>query len=59
VIGEQLVRDANIIVLDEPTSGVDSAIALDITRLLKRMCMEEGKTVLASFHLPSSQMFKM
>eukprot|EP00466_Bigelowiella_natans_P002149 jgi/Bigna1/90399/estExt_fgenesh1_pg.C_690077 len=57
VIGEQLVRDAEIIVLDEPTSGVDSAIALEITILLKELC-KRGKTVFASFHLPSSQMFQ-
>lgn len=43
--------------MDEPTSGLDSFTAVRICKLLKKLAREQGKTICATIHQPSSQAF--
>ena len=48
-IARTLVHDPDIIIFDEPTTGLDVAAAEAILRLIER-CREQGKTVVVSTH---------
>jgi len=43
--------------LDEPTTGLDSVNALRVGKLLKALANEQGRTVLCTIHSPSSELF--
>jgi ATP-binding cassette, subfamily G (WHITE), eye pigment precursor transporter len=53
-IGVELITDPSVILLDEPTSGLDSFMTLKICKLLKKLAHDQGKTVIATIHQPSS-----
>jgi len=53
-IGRELICDPGFIVLDEPISGLDSYMALEVIRILKKLC-QKGKTVITTMHQPSSE----
>ncbi|XP_052269377.1 uncharacterized protein LOC127870861 isoform X3 [Dreissena polymorpha] len=53
----ELLRDPAIIFLDEPTTGLDSSTSASLMSLLKAYAVQERKTVIASIHQPSSQIF--
>jgi ABC-type multidrug transport system ATPase subunit len=48
-----LVHNPQLIILDEPTNGLDPQGIADIRNLIKYLSKEEGKTVLVSSHLLS------
>ena len=52
-IGIALLHDPKLIILDEPTNGLDPQGIADIRQLIKSLSKEEGKTVLVSSHLLS------
>lgn len=56
-IGVELITDPRVILLDEPTSGLDSFTAVRICKILKKLAREQGKTICATIHQPSSQAF--
>ncbi|XP_046351559.2 ABC transporter G family member 22-like [Haliotis rufescens] len=58
-IGCELLMDPDIMLLDEPTTGLDSSTACDLMTLLKRYTSDYNKTVLVTIHQPSSRMFYM
>ncbi len=45
-----LVSDAPLLILDEPTLGLDVESSLEIRRLLQTIVEEEGKTILLTTH---------
>lgn len=45
-----LAQEAPIILLDEPTNHLDVAHALETLNLVRRLCDEEGKTVVTVLH---------
>ncbi|XP_067673746.1 uncharacterized protein [Haliotis asinina] len=58
-IGCELLMDPDVMLLDEPTTGLDASTACDLMSLLKRYTCDYNKTVLVSIHQPSSRMYYM
>lgn len=52
MIARGLAQDTPILILDEPTSHLDIKYKLDVLMTLKRLCVEEGKTVICTLHEP-------
>ncbi len=52
-IGIALVHNPSLIILDEPTNGLDPQGIADIRHLIQYLAKEEGKTVFVSSHLLS------
>ena len=48
-----LVHNPNLIILDEPTNGLDPQGIADIRALIQHLAKEEGKTIFVSSHLLS------
>ena len=48
-IGVEMVTDPSLLILDEPTSSLDSFNALKIVKMLKRYA-RQGKTIIATIH---------
>jgi ribose transport system ATP-binding protein len=46
VIGKWLMRDPQVLLLDDPTKGVDVGTKAEFYALLTRLCSEDGKTIL-------------
>ena len=53
-IGVELITDPKVILLDDPTSGLDSFTAVKICSILKKLARDQGKTICATIHQPSS-----
>ena len=58
-IAMELVSNPSVLFLDEPTSGLDTYTAYRITALLRRLAKRHGRTVVATLHQPSSEIFHM
>ncbi|KAG8370990.1 hypothetical protein BUALT_Bualt13G0040600 [Buddleja alternifolia] len=54
---EILIRP-RILLLDEPTSGIDSAAAFFVIKAIKNLAWD-GRTVISSIHQPSSEVFAL
>jgi ABC-type multidrug transport system ATPase subunit len=52
-IGIALLHNPSLIILDEPTNGLDPQGISDIRNLIQHLSKEEGKTVLVSSHILS------
>ncbi|KAJ1801592.1 hypothetical protein LPJ59_000157 [Coemansia sp. RSA 2399] len=55
-IGIELVTDPSILVLDEPSSGLDSSSAEMVVKLIKEMSRERSLTTLMTIHQPGAEM---
>ncbi|KAJ1725983.1 hypothetical protein LPJ61_005503 [Coemansia biformis] len=55
-IGAELVTDPSILVLDEPSSGLDSSSAEMVISLTKEMSHERNLCTLMTIHQPSAEM---
>lgn len=58
LIAAELVLSREIIILDEPTSDLDSHLALNLILFLKKMAHEKNITVILTIHQPSDQIFQ-
>jgi ABC-type multidrug transport system ATPase subunit/ABC-type multidrug transport system permease subunit len=58
-IALELVSNPSVLILDEPTSGLDSYTAFRIMVLLRRLAHKYGRTVIATLHQPSSEIFHL
>ncbi|MEZ5071434.1 MAG: ATP-binding cassette domain-containing protein [Bacteroidales bacterium] len=56
-IALELVREPQILFVDEPTSGLSSTDSENVVALLKEQAMK-GKLVIANIHQPSSDLFR-
>lgn len=56
-IGVQLLSRPKILFLDEPTSGLDSSTSVSILKLLEKLTLENGTTIITTIHQPSDAMF--
>jgi len=50
-IAAALLHDPELVILDEPMSGLDPPAVAFVRRLIRDLCREEGKTVLLSSHV--------
>ena len=50
-IADALIKNASVLVLDEPTSGIDPKGAEEILELIKQLSKQNGITVIMSSHL--------
>eukprot|EP00347_Sterkiella_histriomuscorum_P004140 403361602 len=57
-IGVELITDPSMIILDEPSSGLDSFKATQICKLLSKIAKQGGKTIISTIHQPSSESFR-
>jgi ABC-type multidrug transport system ATPase subunit len=55
-IGYELMSNPSLLLMDEPTSGLDSHTALRIMKLMRRLAKKRGMTILATIHMPSSEL---
>jgi putative ABC transport system ATP-binding protein len=53
-IARALANDPEIILADEPTGNLDSETGATILELLKRLSVEEGKTMILITHDPDA-----
>ena len=49
-IGVELIADPSLILLDDPTSGLDSFMAKSICKLLQTLAHDHGKTIKSKIH---------
>ena len=54
-IAIELAAHPALLVLDEPTTGLDATAAFEAMRLLRRTCREDGRTVLCIIHQPREE----
>ena len=52
VIGKWIAHDARVLILDEPTRGVDVGAKLEIYRLIRRFADEGGAVLVISSEMP-------
>ena len=58
-IGNELITNPYIMILDEPTTGLDSVNAVRVALLLQELAHTEGRTVVCTLHTPSSELFDL
>lgn len=55
----ELINDPQVLIVDEPTSGLSSSDSLEIMRYLKSLAVEQEKIVIVIIHQPSSAIFEL
>eukprot|EP00475_Leptophrys_vorax_P032728 TRINITY_DN5088_c0_g1_i1.p1 TRINITY_DN5088_c0_g1~~TRINITY_DN5088_c0_g1_i1.p1 ORF type:complete len:756 (-),score=211.45 TRINITY_DN5088_c0_g1_i1:29-2296(-) len=58
-IGLEFVRDVSVILADEPTTGLDSTVALHVIESLRMLAKKHNMTVVCTVHQPRSQIWDM
>ncbi|CAI2349121.1 unnamed protein product [Caenorhabditis sp. 36 PRJEB53466] len=55
----EMINNPPIIFCDEPTTGLDSHMSLQVVKTLEEMAVEQGKTIICTIHQPSSEVFEI
>ncbi|KAJ8765652.1 hypothetical protein K2173_014774 [Erythroxylum novogranatense] len=55
----EILTRPKLLFLDEPTSGLDSAASYHVMNSISKLAHQDGKTVIASIHQPSSEVFEL
>lgn len=58
-IGHEMLVNPSLLVLDEPSSGLDATAAYRLVATLGALARRKGKTVVMSVHQPSSRVYQM
>ncbi|KOO23546.1 ABC2 type transporter superfamily protein [Chrysochromulina tobinii] len=56
-IGLELLTNPAVLLCDEPTSGLDAKMAADVVGILRALSQQQRRTVVATIHQPSFQLF--
>lgn len=56
-VGVELVAIPRILFFDEPTTGLDSVVAVSLMQTLKHLAWDQGVTVIAALQSPTSRIF--
>ncbi|KAB1226065.1 ABC transporter G family member 11 [Morella rubra] len=55
----EILTRPKLLFLDEPTSGLDSAASFHVMSRIVKIAHQDGRTVIASIHQPSSEVFEL
>ena len=55
----EILTRPKLLFLDEPTSGLDSAASYHVMNRIVKLAHRDGRTVIASIHQPSSEVFEL
>ncbi|KAJ3026927.1 UNVERIFIED_CONTAM: ATP-binding cassette sub- G member 1 [Siphonaria sp. JEL0065] len=55
----EMVTNPQVLFLDEPTSGLDTFTAFSVIQSLRTIAHEDARTVVATIHQPSSEIFHL
>ncbi|KAK2656487.1 hypothetical protein Ddye_009539 [Dipteronia dyeriana] len=55
----EILTRPKLLFLDEPTSGLDSAASFHVMNRIVKLARQDGRTVIASIHQPSSEVFEL
>ncbi|KAA8546784.1 hypothetical protein F0562_003213 [Nyssa sinensis] len=55
----EILTRPKLLFLDEPTSGLDSAASYHVMNRIIKLAQQDGRTVIASIHQPSSEVFEL
>ncbi|XP_062099904.1 ABC transporter G family member 1-like [Humulus lupulus] len=55
----EILTRPKLLFLDEPTSGLDSAASYHVMSRIVNLARRDGRTVIASIHQPSSEVFEL
>ncbi|KAF8411433.1 hypothetical protein HHK36_003982 [Tetracentron sinense] len=55
----EILTRPKLLFLDEPTSGLDSAASYHVMNRIVSLARQDGRTVIASIHQPSSEVFEL
>ena len=55
----EILTRPKLLFLDEPTSGLDSAASYHVMCRIVKLARRDGRTVIASIHQPSSEVFEL
>ncbi|KAF8278162.1 hypothetical protein TcBrA4_0118750 [Trypanosoma cruzi] len=55
--GDRACDESLVMLLDEPTTGLDSVNALRVGKMLQELARRDMRTVIATVHSPSSDLF--
>ncbi|KAM7276440.1 hypothetical protein ACFE04_018306 [Oxalis oulophora] len=55
----EILTRPKLLFLDEPTSGLDSAASYHVMNRIVQLARQDGRTVIASIHQPSSEVFNL
>lgn len=55
----EILKRPKLLFLDEPTSGLDSAASYHVMSKIVQLAKQHGRTVVASIHQPSSEVFQL
>lgn len=55
----EILTRPRLLFLDEPTSGLDSAASYHVMSRIAKLARQDGRTVVASIHQPSSEVFEL
>ncbi|OMO73058.1 ABC transporter-like protein [Corchorus olitorius] len=55
----EILTRPKLLFLDEPTSGLDSAASFHVMSRIVKLARRDGRTVIASIHQPSSEVFEL
>ncbi|KAF9681861.1 hypothetical protein SADUNF_Sadunf05G0046900 [Salix dunnii] len=55
----EILTRPKLLFLDEPTSGLDSAASYHVMKHIVKLARQDGRTIVASIHQPSSEVFEL